>query len=120
MAPCEKSKADVAVLPATEKLGETQEDRYVIKSVTKLAGDVWLINARVQYGQVDFVAPIPVKVKWAGDTPVIVVDNVGVPGGRKYSARVVVFNNTYAGTWSGGERRGLLNGVITHDLQTEP
>jgi hypothetical protein len=35
-----------------------------------------LIRTRIQYGERDFVAPLPVQVKWAGDTAVIVVDNL--------------------------------------------
>lgn len=91
-----------------------KEDKYTIVSVTKLAGNTWIINARIQYGEKDFVAPIPVQVKWAGDTPVITLDNVGIPGGNSYSARVLIYNKTYAGTWSGGDHAGLLNGLITN------
>lgn len=97
------------------KLTPEQEDKYTIVSVTKLVGETWLINARIQYGQKDFVAPIPVRVKWAGDTPVITLDNVGFPGGTTYSARVLVHGNTYAGTWSGGDHAGLLTGLITNE-----
>jgi len=56
-------------------------------------------------------------VKWAGDTPVITLDNVGIPGGNTYSARVLIYNKTYAGTWSGGEHAGLLNGIITNEKE---
>ena len=59
------------------------------------------------------MAPIPVFVKWAGDTAVITLDNVGFPGGDSYSARVLIYGNTYAGSWSGGNHAGLLNGLIT-------
>ena len=95
------------------KLGPEQEEKYTIVGVNKLGGDVWMINARIQYGKKDIVAPIPVQVKWAGDTPVIIVDKVGVPGGGTYSARVLIYEKTYAGTWTGGDHGGLLNGVIT-------
>ncbi len=95
------------------KLGPEQEEKYTIVGVNKLGGDVWMINARIQYGKKDLVAPIPVQVKWAGDTPVIIVDKVGVPGGGTYSARVLIYEKTYAGTWTGGDHGGLLNGVIT-------
>jgi len=97
------------------QLTPEKEDKYTIVSVTKLAGETWIINARIQYGEKDFVAPIPVQVKWAGDTPVITLDNVGIPGGNTYSARVLIYNKTYAGTWSGGDHAGLLNGVITNE-----
>jgi len=99
------------------KLTPEKEDKYTIVGVTKLGGEMWIINARIQYGEKDFVAPIPVQVKWAGDTPVITLDNVGIPGGNTYSARVLIYNKTYAGTWSGGDHAGLLNGVITNETE---
>ncbi len=98
------------------KLTAEKEDKYTIVSVTKLGGEAWIIHSRIQYGNKDFVAPIPVQVKWAGDTPVITLDSVGMPGGgNSYSARVLIYDNTYAGTWSGGDHVGLLNGVITNE-----
>jgi hypothetical protein len=99
------------------QLGLEKEDKYTIISVNKVGGDVWMINARIQYGKKDITAPIPVQVKWAGDTPVIIVDDVGVPGSGNYSARVMIYDNTYAGTWTGGDHGGLLNGVITQQKE---
>ncbi len=96
------------------KLGPEKEDKYTIVGVSKGEGDSWLIRARIQYGKVDLVAPIPVQVKWAGDTPVIIVDNIAIPGGGSYSARLLIYEKTYAGTWSGGDHRGLMNGLITN------
>src|SRR3954447_3250867 len=49
------------------KLGPEKEDKYTIVSISKVQGDSWVIRARIQYGKVDMVAPIPVQVKWAGD-----------------------------------------------------
>jgi hypothetical protein len=95
-------------------LGPEKEDKYTIVGVNKVGADAWLINARIQYGNKDIVAPIPVQVKWAGDTPVIIVDKFPMPGGGTYSARVLIYDHTYAGTWTGGEHAGLLNGVITN------
>jgi len=101
-----------------DKLSPEKDDKYTIVSVNKLGGEAWIINARIQYGNKDFVAPIPVQVKWAGDTPVITLDDVGMPGGKTtYSARVLIYNKTYAGTWSGGDHAGLLNGVITNEKE---
>ncbi len=97
------------------QLGPEKEEKYTINSVTKLGGDMWLITARIQYGKKDFVAPVPVQVKWAGDTPVIILDKVGVAGSGEYSARVMVYQKTYAGTWNGGDHGGLLNGLITSE-----
>jgi len=99
------------------QMSPEKDDKYVITGVTKLGSDSWVINARIRYGQRDFVAPIPVQVKWAGDTPVIIVDNVGIPGGNTYSARVMIYEKTYAGTWSGGDHGGLMNGLITNEKE---
>lgn len=91
-----------------------QEDKYTIVGVNKLFGDNWLVRARIQYGKRDITAPIPVKVKWAGDTPVITVDGFALPGGgAAYSARVLVYGNAYAGTWSAGDHGGLMSGTIS-------
>jgi hypothetical protein len=98
------------------KMGPEQQDKYTIVGATKVGGDTWLIHARIQYGGREFVAPLPVQVKWAGDTAVIVVDRMAMPGGtREYSARVLVHDDTYAGTWSGGDQAGLLKGIITRE-----
>jgi len=101
------------------KLSPEKDEKYTIVGVSKLKGDSWLIRARIQYGKVDVVAPIPIQVKWAGDTPVIVVDKMTMPGGGTYSARVMIYENTYAGTWSGGDHGGLLNGVINHEKDSD-
>lgn len=96
------------------KLGPEKKDRYTINSVTKVGKDVWLMNARVQYGGNDLTIPVPIQVKWAGDTAVIVVDKFAMPGSSNaYSARVLVYNNTYAGNWSGEDNGGMLYGTIT-------
>ncbi|MBI5773187.1 MAG: hypothetical protein HZA89_05520 [Verrucomicrobia bacterium] len=95
------------------QLGPDKDDKYTIVGVTKLGGSDWAIHARIQYGRQDVTVPIPVKVRWAGDTPVIVVEGFAIPGGGTYSARVLIYEGTYAGTWSGGDHGGLLNGVIT-------
>jgi hypothetical protein len=101
-------------------LGAEKDDKYSIVSVEKVSGSSWTINARMKHGQQEFVIPIPVQVKWAGDTAVMIVDHMKLPGGNAYegsaySARVLIHAGTYAGTWSGGDHGGLLNGVITKD-----
>jgi hypothetical protein len=101
------------------KLGAEKEDKYTIVGVSKLKDDRWLLRARIQYGKVDVIAPIPLQVKWAGDTPVLIVDNFGFGEGAKYSARILIYEKSYAGTWSGGDHGGLMNGIITPLPQTE-
>ena len=76
------------------------EDRYTISKVSRMAGNIWLIQTRVQYGGNDYTVPVPVRVLWAGDTPVITLDDVTIPNRGTFSARVLVHKNQYAGTWS--------------------
>ena len=35
---------------------------------------------RIQYGRQEIAASIPANVRWAGDAPVIIVDNLALPG----------------------------------------
>jgi hypothetical protein len=100
-------------------MGEEKQDKYTILSISKVTGGKsWFITARIQYGERDLTIPVPVEVRWAGDTPIIVVDKLGVPGGGTYSARLMIFEDTYAGTWSGGDHAGLMSGVITREKKT--
>ena len=74
-------------------------EKYTIVSVRKLKDDNWLFQARVQFGEKDVTIPMIIPVKWAGDTPVISVTNLGFPGLGSYTARVVIYGDQYAGTW---------------------
>ncbi len=98
------------------KLGPEKEDKYTIVGVTKVSGDQWVVNSRIQYGKMDVVMPVPVQVKWAGDTAVIIVNKLSMGGPNSYNARVLVYDNTYAGTWSSSSGHGgLMSGLITHE-----
>jgi len=101
-------------------LGAEKPEKYNIVSVAKTSGENWVINARMKYQQQEIVAPIPVQVKWAGDTAVIIVKDLAVPGGGTYSARVLIHESTYAGTWSGSGYGGLLSGLITKAAAANP
>ena len=89
-----------------------QEDRYTISKVAKVQGDIWLFQTRIQYGQRDVTVPLPLKVLWAGDTPVITLDKMPVPGLGSFDARVLIHDDQYSGTWSGANHGGHLFGRI--------
>jgi hypothetical protein len=91
---------------------ELSQEKYTLGEVKKVDGDFWLIPARIQYGENDVTLPLLLPIRWAGDTPVIVVDNVGLPGFGNVSARVMFFADHYAGYWKHGKRGGHLFGVI--------
>ena len=60
----------------------------------------------------DVAIPLTIPVKWAGDTAVISVTDMPVPGMGTYSARVVIYRNSYAGTWHGRDYGGHIWGRI--------
>jgi hypothetical protein len=89
-----------------------KEERYTLKRVKKLEGDNWLFEARIQYGEHDRTLPLTLPVLWAGDTPVITLTKLPVPGFGTFTARVLIYDDQYAGTWSGGDHGGQLFGRI--------
>jgi hypothetical protein len=92
--------------------GKDRADRYDIEKAEKVEGHRWLITSRIKYGTHDLKVPIPLEVYWAGDTPIITVDNVTVPGMGTFVARVMVFGDRYAGTWQHDKFGGHMWGMI--------
>ena len=92
---------------------ELKEDRYVIERISKLKDDIWKFDARVQYNKKDMKIAINVPVKWAGDTPVISLTNYAVPGFGTFSARVVIYDGAYAGTWGSSKHGGKMFGKLS-------
>ena len=89
-------------------------EEYTIVSAKKIDGDVWLLNARIKYGGTDKTLPVPLEIQWAGDTPIITMTDMAIPGlGDNFSTRVVIFDNMYAGTWAHGPVKGHMYGTIT-------
>jgi hypothetical protein len=114
-----------AVLAGSYTLGNgaPKKDRYTIVSVRKLKDDNWLFQARVQFGEKDVTIPMIIPVKWAGDTPVISVTDLGFPGLGSYTARVMIYGDQYAGTWQDNNNKahsGQLWGKIEKAAATQP
>lgn len=88
-------------------------ERYEIRRVTKQPEpDYWVFHARMRYGDKDVTMPFPLQVKWAGETPVLTVDQLTLPGLGTFNARVVVEDGMYAGTWRHGKVAGQLFGRL--------
>ena len=94
------------------KTSSPKEEKYTLTKVAKVQGDIWLFQTRIQYGDHDVTLPLPLPVKWAGDTPMIYLNNMPIPGLGTFSARVVFAEGKYAGTWSGKNHGGHLYGRI--------
>lgn len=94
---------------------QLSRDRYTLGEVKKIEGNLWLIQARIEYKGSKVMLPLPLPIAWAGDTPMIVVDNVTIPGFGTFSARVMFYDKHYAGYWKhtgeadhGGHLFGLI------------
>ena len=112
-----KSMSEVTLL-GHFTLGEDsnlREEKYTIKKISKIAGGLWLFQVRIQYGSHDVTVPLPLNVKWAGDTPIITLTDLSIPGLGTYTARVIIYRDQYAGTWSAGKVKGQLFGRIVRE-----
>lgn len=87
-------------------------ERYEIDSVKKHKGDDWVVTARIKYGEHDLKVPMVVQVYWAGDTPVISLTDLTIPGLGTFTSRVMIHKHRYAGTWQHGDVGGQLWGKV--------
>ena len=95
-------------------LNKLEEERYEIKSAKKVDGEenLWEITTRIKYGDKDLTVPVFVNIEWVGRTPMIVLDNIAIPGLGTFSARVVFHDRKYAGTWKHDNVGGHLFGRV--------
>lgn len=109
-----EQRSDEAAKPDGRPQAEMmlREEEYAISAAVPLGGDLWLITSRIRYGDKDLTVPVPVAVKWAGDTPVITLDRITIPGLGTFSCRVVLDGGRYAGTWQHDAVGGHMFGRI--------
>lgn len=101
------------------QLGTARKDEgYRIARVEKKEGDKWSLVYLVNYQGKEFEYPMPVTVKFAGDTSVLILDNVRAGRDKaNWSARVMFHENVYVGRWwetGNKEHGGTIEGVVTH------
>ncbi len=98
-----------------------EPESYYILSAEKMDdGDWWKLTARIKYSTYDLTVPMAMEIKWAGETPVITVDQMAVPGMGTFDARVLIRKGNYAGTWAhdqvGGQLFGRLEKMTAEEL----
>ncbi len=54
--------------------------------------------------------PVPVRIVWAEDTPIVTLTDVGLPLLGTYSARVMFFGRFYAGNLTLADKARILTG----------
>jgi subtilisin family serine protease len=87
-------------------------DSYTLQRVSKLEDGTWHFEASVEYRGTAIPVALALPVQWAGDTPVITLTDLLVPGVGTFTARVLVYRDEYAGTWSAGDHGGHMFGRI--------
>lgn len=98
-----------------------KEERYDIYKTTKINGNKWLIQARVKYGKNDVTVPIPLSVDWAGDTPVMSLTDLTIPGLGTFTSRTMFYGDRYVGTWQHGNVGGHMYGRLERtEKETDP
>jgi hypothetical protein len=93
--------------------GAPHAESYKLGMVEKLEdGDRWRFESEIAYGDKKYTLPIVVRVKWAGDTPVITLTDMPIPMMGTFTARVVVYRDRYAGIWMGEDHGGQMFGRL--------
>ena len=95
-------------------------DRYRIVSAKKVKDNDWIFTATMKIGQNTVDVPIPIKVYWADDTPVMSLTDLTIPGVGTFTSRVMFYGDRYAGTWQHGDKGGAFSGVIEKAKPAEP
>jgi hypothetical protein len=98
---------------AGKEAAKQSPERYGIKGIQKVDENKWLVHSHIKYGKLDVTVPVPVEVHFANDTPVLSVTDLSIPlVGNEFTARVMFFDNQYAGTWRHGKVGGLMYGRV--------
>jgi len=99
--------------------GEPKTETYTISSCEKLpTADLYRFKTRIKYGSVDQEVPLDLKILWSGNTPVITLENLWIPGMGTFDAHVLLRPGQgdnagrYAGTWQHDAKGGHLFGKI--------
>lgn len=96
---------------------EKKDEAYRIVRAEKKEGDKWVIVSLFEFKGQQVEYPIQAMVKFAGDTAVLILDNVRAgPGKANWSARVMFHDDVYTGRWwesSNREHGGTISGTVS-------
>jgi hypothetical protein len=88
-------------------------DRYDIFSVEKVGEDRWRFNASMDCcGLKGTKLPIVVPMRFVGDTPMIMMTDLNLPGVGTFTVRLLFHGDRYSGTWQHGQYGGAMSGRI--------
>ena len=96
---------------------QRSDDHYRIARAEKKPDGTWVLVSLVNFQGREIEYPFPAVVKFAGDTAVLILDDVRAgQGTANWSARVMFHENVYAGRWwetANREHGGTITGTIT-------
>jgi hypothetical protein len=96
---------------------EKKDEAYRIVRAEKKEGDKWAIVSLFEFNGQQVEYPIQAVVKFAGDTAVLILDNVRAgPGKANWSARVMFHDDVYTGRWwesANREHGGTISGTVS-------
>ena len=87
-------------------------EQYAVSRLERDAEGRWVFNVSMSYAAQQHTMPVPVTIEWAGDTPMITLTEQTIPGLGTFSARVLLYDGLYAGTWKHGQFGGHMWGRI--------
>jgi hypothetical protein len=92
----------------------TREEYHILECRKLDEGNLWMLKARIKYGNKDVTVPIPIPIEWAGKTAVISLDDFTIPLMGTFDSQVLLDldKRKYAGTWSHDKVGGHLFGDI--------
>lgn len=97
-----------------------QPESYSLSKVEKQEDGKWLFVAAMKYMNTEVSLPMPFEVIWSGDTPVITVTDEPIEGLEGvFSARVLIYDGMYAGTWKHNTFGGQMYGKIVKAGESE-
>ena len=99
---------------------ELEADSYDLAKVEKGEDGKWRFTALINYGGRPIPISVSLPVEWAGDTPVIDVEDMKVPFMGTYSARVLFDGDRYVGVWRGDGYGGHILGKVVRAEPEEP
>jgi hypothetical protein len=103
---------------------EKKDEGYRIIRAEKKEGDQWVIVSLYEFRGRQVEYPMPATVKFAGDTAVLILNNVRAGQGQaNWSARVMFHDDVYTGRWWETDKRehgGTVAGTITRKEATQP
>lgn len=103
----------------SEKFDAKAEEYLIVSCEKLLQEDMYRLTARIKYGDVDQEVPLEIKILFAGETPVMTLDSLWIPGMGTFDARVLIRRGRYCGTWQHGSKGGHLFGKLMAVTESE-